>query len=386
MDQGLSVLCVFGTRPEAVKMAPVCRELGARPDRFRLRVAVTGQHREMLDQVLACFQLEPDCDLDIMTRGQSLSDVTVRVLVGLEKVIGEQRPDLFLVQGDTASMFAGALAAYYAQVPVGHVEAGLRTDNIYDPFPEEMMRRLATQIASVHFAPTAQARRNLTECGVAPEAIYLTGNTVVDALQQVADRAPPPWPPDLTWVDDFDGKLILATAHRRENIGTRMEGIFGALREIAQRHEDVRVVYAAHRNPRVREIARAILGGAPRVRIIEPPEYLTFVHLLKRATLVITDSGGIQEEAPALGVPALVVRETTERPEGVAAGVARLVGTDREAITAAADELLGDPGAYREMARAVNPYGDGHAAVRIADAIEHFMGRRDQRPADFTPA
>ena len=379
------ILIICGTRPEAIKLAPVYRELAQR-EQFRVRPAVTAQHREMLDQVLDCFDITPDHDLNVMAHGQSLSDVTCRSLRGLEPVLEEERPDMVLVQGDTATVLAGALAAYYARVAVGHVEAGLRTDDIYDPFPEEMLRRLTTQIATLHFAPTPNARENLLQDGVAGGRVFVTGNTVVDALQAVAARPAPPWPADLQWLQGFNGRLVLATVHRRENLGERMDRIFAALRHIVDRFDDVAVVYAAHKNPRVREIAQRHLAGAARAYIVEPPEYATFIHVVKRADLIVTDSGGLQEEAPSLDTPLLVVRETTERPEGIEAGAVQLVGTRTESIVSSATTLLTDQQAYDEMARAENPYGDGRAAQRIAEALAFHFGARSQPPEAFDPA
>jgi UDP-N-acetylglucosamine 2-epimerase (non-hydrolysing) len=357
---------IFGTRPEAVKMAPVIRELQRYPEQVDLKITVTAQHREMLDQILEIFDIQPDFDLNIMQPGQTLAEITTRALSGLDRLLEAEQPDLVLVQGDTTTVFAGALAAFYRKVAVGHVEAGLRTDNKYDPFPEEMMRRLTGQVADLHFAPTEVARQNLLRDGVPDHRITVTGNTVIDALLSVADQLPDePAPGGL--------REILVTAHRRENLGEPLRGICLALRDLVERHPDVRVIYAMHRNPAVRETVQDILGGLDRVSLIEPPDYRTFVGMQKRATLIITDSGGVQEEAPSLGKPVLVVRRTTERPEGVSAGTVKLVGTEREDIAREADRLLTDPSAYAQMAQARNPYGDGQAASRIRAALfQHF--------------
>lgn len=358
----LKVMIVFGTRPEAVKMAPVIRELSRFPDKVDLKVAVTAQHREMLDQVLKVFGIVPDFDLDIMRHGQSLADITVRSLRGLNSLFAEQKPDLVLVQGDALAVLSGALAAFYNRIAVGHVEAGLRTGCRYDPFPEEMVRRLTSHIAELHFAPTETARANLLAEGIPEEDIFVTGNTVIDALLSVAASLPDCRP---------EGGLreILVTAHRRENWGEPHRRVFLALRDLVEAFPDVRVVFAMHRNPDIRRQAREILGGLDRVQLIEPPDYAPFVALMKRCYIVITDSGGIQEEAPALGKPVLVVRSTTERPEGVEAGTVRLVGTDRARVFEEASRLLSDPDAYTAMAEARNPYGDGHAAERIREAV-----------------
>ncbi len=376
-------LLVFGTRPEAVKMAPLVRTLSGRAEQFQVTCAVTAQHREMLDQVLHAFDIEPQYDLDLMRPGQTLPEVTARVLTELTPVLAQEKPDVMLVQGDTTTVVAASLAAFYQQVAVGHVEAGLRTADRYNPFPEEMNRRLTTRMAMMHFAPTAWAADNLRREGVPPEEVFITGNTVIDALQQVS-RQELPLPDGVSSADLARRRMILVTAHRRENLGDPMRHICEALAEIVAAEPDALLVFAMHRNPKVRETVTSVLAGLDRVRLIEPPEYFTFVGLMRRATLVLTDSGGIQEEAPALGKPVLVLRRTTERPEGVDAGTARLVGTDRAAIVAGALELLRRPAAYEGMARAVNPYGDGTASDRIAAALWHrFAG--GERPDDFAP-
>lgn len=369
----IRALCVFGTRPEAIKMAPVVRELRRRAERFETRVCVTAQHRQMLDQVLALFDIRPDYDLDVMSEDQTPTQVAASVLRRLEPILQAERPDWLLVQGDTTTVMAASIAAFYARVKVGHVEAGLRTRDKWRPFPEEINRRVAGVIADLHFAPTAWARDNLLRDGVPPEAIVVTGNTVIDALHWVAQQPATPEVDDYFKHAGLNGagpRLILVTAHRRESFGAGMESIFLALRDLAEHYGDaVKFVYPVHLNPNVQAPARRILGAVPNICLTEPVDYLTLVHLLKRAALVLTDSGGIQEEAPGLGVPVLVLREVTERPEGVQAGTVRLVGPHRERIVAEARRLLDDAAEYERMARAVNPYGDGHAAERIAEAL-----------------
>jgi len=377
------VAVIIGTRPEAIKLAPVVRELRRFPDRFDARVIATAQHRQLADEVLALFEIGPDYDLDVMTSRQSLTHVTSRILVRLEPVLAQLRPDLVLVQGDAATSFAGALAAFYQRIPVGHVEAGLRTGDKYNPFPEEIFRRLATVAADLHFAPTAGARAALLREGVDADHIYVTGNAVIDALLSVV-RQEHPLPRGVRRVlAGGERRLVLVTAHRRENWGQPLREICAALRELARRFPDIVVVYALHPNPQVTEVARAALGGQSRVVLIKAPPYAQFVSLMKRAYLVLTDSGGLQEEAPALGKPVLVLRRTTERPEGLAAGVAKLVGVEKQAIVAAAARLLSDRRAYLRMARTANPYGDGKAAPRIRKAVLHHFGL-GPRPRDFT--
>ena len=367
---------IVGTRPEAVKMAPLINLLRARPAEFEVKVCATAQHREILDQVMKEFGVSYDFDLDIMKQGQTLTQVTTRALEGLEQVLTQMRPDIVLAQGDTTTVLAASLAAAYQQIAFGHVEAGLRTDNKFDPFPEELNRRLTTQITDLHFAPTAQSRANLRREGVPADKIYLTGNTVIDALLEVTRHS--------KRAAQSDGKrMILVTTHRRENWGEPMENIAGALLDILAQFPDTHVVLPMHPNPVVREPLQRILGEHPRVELIEPPDYLPFVRLMERSHLILTDSGGVQEEAPALGLPVLVLRRTTERPEGVSAGTANLIGTQRADIVAAASRLLGDPAAYQEMSGAVNPYGDGKAGGRIAAALLHWAGR-GPRPDDFT--
>lgn len=366
-------MTVFGTRPDAIKMSPVVLEFQRFPDKVDVVVAVTGQHREMLHQVLDVFQITPQYDLDIMRPKQSLAEITTRSLEGLEKIILNERPDIVLVQGDTTTTFVASLAAFYNKVAVGHVEAGLRTDNKYDPFPEEINRRLTTVLADLHFAPTTAAKKNLQAEGVPAGKVYVTGNTVIDALLSVAGR---PWAfddPALANLGQDGRRMILVTAHRRENWGEPMAHICEAIKRIVAAFPDTVVVFAVHKNPIVRDIVFPALSRTDRVHLIEPPDYVPFVHLLKQAHLILTDSGGVQEEAPALGKPVLVMRKTTERPEGVEAGTAVLIGTETEGIFNAASELLTVPDAYSSMAKASNPYGDGHASVRIREALFKYF-------------
>ena len=363
------VLCVFGTRPDAIKMAPVVLELKRRTDEFAVKVAVTGQHRTMLDQVLSVFEIAPDYDLDIMTQGQTLSQVTTRALSGLDPILASEKPDWVLAQGDTTTTFAAALGAFYHQAKFGHVEAGLRTGNKYDPFPEEMNRLLTTRLATLHFPPTPESAANLRADGVGDDAIVLTGNTVIDALLTVAAKPYTPNDAALAEILADPRRMILVTTHRRENWGEPMARIGRAVRQIVDTFPDTVAVVPWHLNPLVREALTPPLLGHTRVKLIEPQDYVPFVKLEQKAVLILTDSGGVQEEAPSLGKPVLVLRETTERPEGVAAGTAKLVGTDTDLIIAEASRLLSDPNAYAAMARAVSPYGDGRAAERIADAL-----------------
>lgn len=379
----LRVLVVFGTRPEAIKMAPLIGEMRRHPDRFHCRVAVTAQHREMLDQVLQLFQIAPDHDLDIMRPGQSLFDITRRALAGLEQVIKRERPHLVLVHGDTTTTFVAALAAFYFQIPVGHVEAGLRTGDKYSPFPEEINRHLTAVLADLHFAPTASARDNLLREGINPEKIFVTGNTVIDALLATVKADYRFADPVLAGIDFQCRRVLLVTTHRRENLGEPMREIYLALRDIVALYPDVEVVFPVHRNPAVREVVQEILGRSPRVHLIEPLPYQDFVNLMNRCYLVLTDSGGLQEEAPALGKPVLVLRNTTERPEAVRAGTVRLVGTTREAVFKETRLLLEDAARYRRMAEAVNPYGDGQASRRICQALLYCFGLDDKPPEPF---
>ncbi len=351
-------------------MAPVVLELLRRPAHFDLKVAVTGQHRQMLDQVLSAFEIVPDFDLNIMTQGQTLAQVTTRSLNGLDPILAAEKPDWVLAQGDTTTTFVAALAAFYHGAKFGHVEAGLRTGNPRDPFPEEMNRLLTTRLATLHFPPTPEAAANLKADGVGDAAIVLSGNTVIDALLEVAAKPYVPIDPILTEILSDPRPMLLVTTHRRENWGEPMGRIGVAVRQIVDAFPEVVAVVPWHLNPLVRAALTPSLAGHPRIKLIEPQEYVPFVKLEQKSTLILTDSGGVQEEAPSLGKPVLVARETTERPEGIAAGTAKLVGTDTALIVAEASHLLADPEAYAVMARAVSPYGDGHAAQRIADALE----------------
>jgi UDP-N-acetylglucosamine 2-epimerase len=360
VNREATVAVVFGTRPEAIKLAPVIRLLRS-DQHLRVRVIATGQHREMLDQVLAVFGITPDRDLRVMTTGQSLSQLTARLLALLDPVFVEETPDAVIVQGDTATACAAALAAYYRRIPVGHVEAGLRTGDRYAPFPEEVNRRLVSVLATWHFAPTERARDVLVREGNPAESVAVTGNTVIDALRYVL--ATTPAPPSL--IPERGQRMIVVTAHRRESFGPPFEALCRAIRRIADGYPDVDMCYPVHLNPRVQEPVQRLLAGHPRIHLLAPLDYVAFVHLLTRAYLVLSDSGGVQEEAPALGKPVLVMRDATDRPEAVEAGVAKLVGTNEERIVASVSELLDEPRTYATMAQAANPYGDGHASERI---------------------
>jgi len=376
----LPIMTIFGTRPEAVKMAPVIQRLRESAD-FAPLVVVTGQHREMLDQVTRLFGITPDVDLDIMVPEQSLVDIATRGLTGLSRVLDETRPAMVLVQGDAHTTFVGALAAYYHRIPIGHVEAGLRTHDKYQPFPEELNRRMTSVLADLHFAPTPRARRNLLQEGVPGDSVFVTGNTVIDALRQV--RALPDVP-EVRGVPTLLGRrLLLVTTHRRENWGEPLREIYLALRDLLDSFPDVVLVFSVHPNPAVRRMAQEGLGRHPRAHLIEPPPYASWIKLAERAYLILTDSGGIQEEATALGRPVLVLRRVTERPEGVEAGTMRLVGTDRTAIVEEGRRLLTDAAAYQAMAHARNPFGDGRAAERIVQALRFYFGRSDHPPEPF---
>ncbi|MCR5444424.1 MAG: UDP-N-acetylglucosamine 2-epimerase (non-hydrolyzing) [Bacteroidales bacterium] len=362
-----TILIVFGTRPEAIKMAPVVMELRRRSEHFRTLVCVTAQHRQMLDQVLDIFGIRPDYDLDLMQPGQDLYDLSSRILLGVRGVLQQAKPDMVLVHGDTTTSALAALAAYYQQVPVGHVEAGLRTDNIYSPWPEEMNRRLNGQLCTLHFAPTERARQNLLHEGISPDRIAVTGNTVIDALHWVVDNGRAMMP-DLG--RDPSRRMVLITGHRRENFGDGIQHICQALNQLAHRFEDVDFIYPVHLNPNIQQPVHDLIDtDRGNILLLPPQPYLPFVGLMQQCTLVLTDSGGLQEEAPAFGKPVLVMRDTTERPEAVEAGVARLVGTRCGIIVDAVSDLLSNPDHYRAMANAVNPFGDGQAARRIADVI-----------------
>ena len=382
MDGKIKVMTVFGTRPEAIKMAPVVLELAKREE-FVPIVAVTAQHREMLDQVLNLFKITPDYDLDIMQNGQTLFDITKRSLAGLDEVISTAKPDLVLVHGDTTTTFTGALASYYHQIQVGHVEAGLRTHNIYSPFPEEMNRKLTGAIANLHFAPTATSRENLLRENIDPKSIFVTGNTVIDALHHtVKDNYA--FEGELRNIDFRGKKIILVTTHRRENLGEPMRQVYKALRKIVDEHNSVEILFPVHRNPKVREVVEAELGGLSAVHLVEPLDYEPFANVIAQSHLILTDSGGVQEEAPAIGKPVLVLRDTTERPEAVAAGTVRLIGTEEEIVYQNTLELITDTAAYDKMAKAKSPYGDGKAAKRICDAILYAFGKTTSRPESFS--
>ena len=361
----IKVMSIFGTRPEAIKMAPLVKELEKRDDIDSI-VCVTAQHREMLDQVLETFKIKPNFDLNIMKQGQTLGDVTTRALNGLEKVIREVKPDIVLVHGDTTTTFAGALAAFYNQVAIGHVEAGLRTNDKYSPFPEEMNRQMVDCMTDMYFAPTKLSKQNLLDENIDEEKIYVTGNTAIDAMSTTINDSYSH--PELEWIKDGE-RMILLTAHRRENLGNPMRNIFRAVRRIVDEFEDVKVIYPIHLNPKVREVANEIFHGCDKVRLIEPLEVFDFHNFQNKSYIILTDSGGIQEEAPSLGKPVLVLRDTTERPEGIDAGTLKLVGTHEDVIYEETKKLLTDSKAYEKMSKASNPYGDGHASERIVDAI-----------------
>ncbi len=367
------VLVVFGTRPEAIKMAPVIRELKQVQD-IETQVLVTAQHREMLDQVLHLFAIEPDHDLDLMREGQDLYSITTGVLNGVREVLEKERPELVVVHGDTTTTFAASLAAFYQRIPVAHVEAGLRTYNKYSPFPEEINRSLTARLADLHFAPTDLNRDNLLRESIGDLKIWVTGNTVIDALMQTI-RPGFDFGPELAQVD-FNRRIILLTTHRRENWGGRMGQIYLAMLDLLKAFEDIEIVFPVHKNPIVRDLAQSILGESKRVHLIEPLEYEPFANLMNQSYLVLTDSGGMQEEAPSLGKPVLVLRDTTERPEAVKAGTVKLIGTNRERVFKEAHELLSKQLEYHKMARAVNPYGDGKAAGRIVKVIIEFLYAR----------
>ena len=378
---GKRIMTVFGTRPEAIKMAPLVKELERR-EGLESICCVTAQHRQMLDSVLDIFRIKPDYDLDIMEARQSLSTITTKCLLGLEKVLEQVRPDLVLVHGDTSTTFAGALAAFYQKIPVGHVEAGLRTYDRYSPFPEEMNRSLVGRLASLHFCPTAANRENLLREGVT-DGVFVTGNTVIDALQTTVAKDFHFTEEILNQLDYTGKKMILVTCHRRENYGQPMEDIMSALAHIAKTHRSAELVYPVHLSPAVQECAHRHLDGIENVHLIAPLDVEEMHNLMARSYLVLTDSGGLQEEAPALGKPVLVLRRETERPEAVTAGTVKLAGVAYDEIVRLTDELLNDPAAYASMAHAVNPYGDGRACVRIADAIEYRFGLKKMLPEEF---
>lgn len=380
MDNRIRVLSVFGTRPEAIKMAPLVLELAKRPE-FVSMCCLTGQHRQMLDSVMEIFELKADYDLDIMEKQQTLSTITTKTILGMDKVLEEAKPDLVLVHGDTSTTFAGALAAFYHKVCVGHVEAGLRTYDMYSPFPEEMNRTLVGDIAWLHFSPTVANAENLRKEAVQGE-IFITGNTVIDAMKTTVR-------PDFVFANadlnamDFGKRVITMTCHRRENYGQPMEDIMAAVRTLVEKYEDVEVVYPVHLSPVVQECAKRNLGDLDRVHLIEPLDVNEMHNLMARSYMIMTDSGGLQEEAPAMGKPVLVLRKETERPEAIAAGTVKLAGVDKDEIVKLASELLEDESVYQSMAKAVNPYGDGTACERIAEAIKWHFGFRADRPGDF---
>ena len=369
MAKKMKVMTIFGTRPEAIKMAPLVLELKKHPETIEPLVTVTAQHREMLDQVLETFKISPDFDLNIMKDRQTLSDVTTRALQGLDEVMKEAKPDIVLVHGDTSTTFAASLAAFYNQIAIGHVEAGLRTFNKYSPYPEEMNRQLTGVMADLHFSPTEKSAQNLLDENKDESTIYITGNTAIDALKTTVRETY-----DHPILDKIGtDRMILLTAHRRENLGEPMRNMFRAIKRLTEEHDDVQVVYPVHMNPVVRELAAEVLGNDPRIHLIEPLEVLDFHNFAARAFIILTDSGGIQEEAPSLGKPVLVLRDTTERPEGIEAGTLKLAGTDEETIYGLAKELLTNEEAYEAMSKASNPYGDGKASGRIVEALHSYF-------------
>nr|WP_315528350.1 UDP-N-acetylglucosamine 2-epimerase (non-hydrolyzing) [Carnobacterium maltaromaticum] len=376
----IKVMTIFGTRPEAIKMAPLVLELERQPERFESIVTVTAQHRQMLDQVLDIFQIKPDYDLDVMKDRQTLADITANVLIGLESVMKEAKPDIVLVHGDTTTTFAAGISAFYNQIKVGHVEAGLRTWNKYSPFPEEMNRQVTDVLADMYFAPTIESEANLLQENHPADKIFITGNTAIDALQETVKEE---YQHEVLTKIASGNRLVLMTMHRRENQGVPMERVFHAIRQVVDQHEDVEVVYPVHLNPVVQEAADRILGNHPRIHLIAPLDVIDFHNLASRSYMIMSDSGGVQEEAPSLGVPVLVLRDTTERPEGVVAGTLRLVGTETDAVLEAMTELLEDPSAHQKMAEASNPYGDGLASKRILDAIAYEFGLSTEKPASF---
>jgi UDP-N-acetylglucosamine 2-epimerase (non-hydrolysing) len=379
LDRPIKVMTIFGTRPEAIKMAPLVLELQKHQDHFESIVTVTAQHRQMLDQVLNIFNITPEYDLNIMKDRQTLIDVTTRGLEGLDKVMKEVGPDIVLVHGDTTTTFVASLAAYYNQIVVGHVEAGLRTWNKYSPFPEEMNRQLTGVMADLHFAPTSKSAENLLREGKVQQNIFITGNTAIDALKTTVKESYQHEVLDKLGND----RLILMTAHRRENLGEPMKNMFRAIKRIVDEQQDVQVVYPVHLNPVVREIADEILGNDQRIHLIEPLDVIDFHNFASRAYLILTDSGGVQEEAPSLGVPVLVLRDTTERPEGIQAGTLKLAGNEEQPIYEMATELLTNQAVYENMAKASNPYGDGHASERICEAIRFYFKQITQRPIEY---
>ena len=376
----IKVMTVFGTRPEAIKMAPLVLELQKQSQRFEAITTVSAQHREMLDQVLDIFHIKPDYDLNIMHARQTLTDITSNVLINLDKILKEAKPDIVLVHGDTTTTFAASVAAFYNQIPIGHVEAGLRTWEKYSPYPEEMNRQMTDAMTDLYFAPTNQSKANLLKENHKEDNIYITGNTAIDALKQTVDKE---YHHDILDKVSPDNKLILLTMHRRENQGEPMRRVFKVIREVVESREDVEVIYPVHLSPVVQEVAKEILGNTERIHLISPLDVVDFHNLAARSYFIMTDSGGVQEEAPSLGKPVLVLRDTTERPEGVEAGTLKLVGTESEKVKKEMEELLDNDAEYQRMAQAKNPYGDGKASERILDAIAYYFGVTDKKPIEF---
>ena len=376
----IKVMTIFGTRPEAIKMAPLVLELEKQSDRFESIVTITAQHREMLDQVLDIFDISPDYDLDIMKPNQSLSQITSNVIVGLEDVMKEAKPDIVLVHGDTTTTFAASVAAFYQQIKIGHVEAGLRTYDKYSPYPEEMNRQLTDVLADIYFAPTVNSRENLLLENFPEEKIYITGNTAIDALNETVQKD---YEHEVLEQIDEKNRLILVTMHRRENLGEPMERVFQAMRSVVDSYKDIEIVYPVHLNPLVQKSAEKYLGNHERIHLIDPLEVTDFHNIAARSYMIMSDSGGVQEEAPSLGVPVLVLRDTTERPEGVEANTLRLVGTETEAILSNMTELINNSESYSKMSKASNPYGDGTASKRILEAIAYEIDLVEERPEDF---
>ena len=376
----IKVMTVFGTRPEAIKMAPVVLELQKQSQRFEAITTVSAQHREMLDQVLDIFHIKPDYDLNIMHARQTLTDITSNVLINLDKILKEAKPDIVLVHGDTTTTFAASVAAFYNQIPIGHVEAGLRTWEKYSPYPEEMNRQMTDAMTDLYFAPTNQSKANLLKENHKEDNIYITGNTAIDALKQTVDKE---YHHDILDKVSPDNKLILLTMHRRENQGEPMRRVFKVVREVVESRENVEVIYPVHLSPAVQEVAKEILGNTERIHLISPLDVVDFHNLAARSYFIMTDSGGVQEEAPSLGKPVLVLRDTTERPEGVEVGTLKLVGTESEKVKKEMEELLDNDAEYQRMAQAKNPYGDGKAAERILDAIAYYFGVTDKKPIEF---
>lgn len=376
----IKVMTVFGTRPEAIKMAPLVLELQKQSQRFETITTVSAQHREMLDQVLDIFHIKPDYDLNIMHARQTLTDITSNVLINLDKILKEAKPDIVLVHGDTTTTFAASVAAFYNQIPIGHVEAGLRTWEKYSPYPEEMNRQMTDAMTDLYFAPTNQSKANLLKENHKEDNIYITGNTAIDALKQTVDKE---YHHDILDKVSPDNKLILLTMHRRENQGEPMRRVFKVIREVVESREDVEVIYPVHLSPAVQEAAKEILGNTERIHLISPLDVVDFHNLAARSYFIMTDSGGVQEEAPSLGKPVLVLRDTTERPEGVEVGTLKLVGTESEKVKKEMEELLDNDAEYQRMAQAKNPYGDGKASERILDAIAYYFGVTDKKPIEF---